>query len=136
MTCFHGAKHALSGEHWQHHALYFPRIVVEIEDNGSGIDDEHLNFEGQANELWCKGGEKMFIKNMIKESKQFYKSCQWFTTLVSKKENLNSFYEALTKVEAKDVRTIKMTQGHKRSRILAWTFSTKKAVEKNLNSLI
>ena len=90
-----------------------------------GISNKHLNFEGQSNELWCKGGEKMFIKNMIKESKQFSKSCRWFTTLVSKKENLNSFYDALKKVNAEDVRTIEMTQGHKKSRILAWSYFKK-----------
>ena len=27
-----------------------------------------LNFEGQANELWCNGGEALFIKRLIKES--------------------------------------------------------------------
>ncbi len=81
-----------------------------------------LNFEGQSHELWCTGGEKMFIKNMIKQSQQFSNSCQWFTSLVSKKEHLNSFYDALKKVNAKDIKTIEMRQGNKRSRILAWTF--------------
>ncbi len=86
-------------------------------------DTNVLNFSGKSNELWCKGGEKMFIKRMIKESQKFANSCQWFTSLVSKKENLNSFYEALKIVNAKDVRTIEMGQGHKKSRILAWTFN-------------
>ncbi len=81
-----------------------------------------LNFEGQSHELWCTGGEKMFIKNMIKQSKQFSDSCQWFTSLVSKKEHLNSFYDALRKINAKNVKTIEMKQGNKKSRILAWTF--------------
>ena len=27
-----------------------------------------LNFGGQANELWCNGGEALFIKRMIKQS--------------------------------------------------------------------
>ena len=30
-----------------------------------------LNFGGQANELWCNGGETLFIKRMIKQSVAF-----------------------------------------------------------------
>ncbi|WP_046758648.1 23S rRNA (adenine(1618)-N(6))-methyltransferase RlmF [Kordia jejudonensis] len=82
-----------------------------------------LNFGGQANELWCKGGEKKFIKNMIQESKQFAKQCTWFTTLVSKKDNLPAMYDALKRVNATTVKTIPMGQGNKVSRILAWRFS-------------
>ena len=91
-------------------------------DNLNITDKESLNFAGISNELWCKGGEKMFIKRMIKESKQFGKSCRWFTSLVAKREHLNSFYDALKKVNAKKVKTIDMAQGNKKSRILAWTF--------------
>lgn len=81
-----------------------------------------LNFGGQSNELWCKGGEKKFIKNMIKESKQFAKQCTWFTTLVSKKDNLPAIYDALKRVNAKTVKTIPIGQGNKVSRIVAWSF--------------
>ncbi|MBC8753622.1 23S rRNA (adenine(1618)-N(6))-methyltransferase RlmF [Kordia sp. YSTF-M3] len=81
-----------------------------------------LNFGGQSNELWCKGGEKKFIKNMIKESKQFGKSCLWFTTLVSKEVNLPAIYNALKLVKATTVKTIPMGQGNKVSRIVAWSF--------------
>ncbi len=81
-----------------------------------------LNFGGQPNELWCKGGEKKFIKNMIKESKQFGKSCVWFTTLVSKEANLSAMYDALKLVNATTVKTIPMGQGNKVSRIVAWSF--------------
>ena len=81
-----------------------------------------LNFGGQPNELWCKGGEKKFIKNMIKESTLFGKSCLWFTTLVSKEVNLPAIYDALKRVEATSVKTIPMGQGTKVSRIVAWSF--------------
>jgi 23S rRNA (adenine1618-N6)-methyltransferase len=81
-----------------------------------------LNFGGQSNELWCKGGEKKFIKNMIKESKLFGKSCLWFTTLVSKEANLPAIYDALKLVNATTVKTIPMGQGNKVSRIVAWSF--------------
>lgn len=82
-----------------------------------------LNFGGQSNELWCKGGEKKFIKNMIKESKQFSKQCEWFTTLVSKEANLPAIYDALKRVHAKTVETIPMGQGNKISRIVVWSFN-------------
>ena len=81
-----------------------------------------LNFGGKNNELWTKGGERQFIKNMIQESKDFAKSVKWFSTLVSKKANLNAIYDALQKVKAKEVKTIPMGQGQKISRIVAWTF--------------
>jgi len=81
-----------------------------------------LNFGGQNNELWCEGGELKFIRDMIFESRRFGKSCLWFTTLVSKKENLKSIYKTLNKVEAKEIKTIEMSQGNKLSRIVCWTF--------------
>lgn len=89
---------------------------------GSKNVKNELNFGGQSNELWCKGGEKKFIKNMIKESKQFSRQCTWFTTLVSKKDNLPAIYDALKRVNAKTVKTIPMGQGNKVSRIVAWSF--------------
>ncbi|NJM79722.1 MAG: 23S rRNA (adenine(1618)-N(6))-methyltransferase RlmF [Flavobacterium sp.] len=56
-----------------------------------------LNFSGQNNELWTEGGELAFITNMIYESAHFNKQCLWFTSLVSKKENLKPFYNHLKK---------------------------------------
>ena len=85
-----------------------------------------LNFGGQSNELWCKGGEEAFIKNMILESKEFSHSCLWFTTLVSKQTNLKSAYHHLKQVKATDVKTITMEQGNKVSRLIAWTFLNKR----------
>ena len=81
-----------------------------------------LNFSGQNNELWTEGGELAFITNMIYESVHFKKQCLWFTSLVSKKENLKPFYNHLKKVGAVDVKTIDMGQGNKISRFIAWTF--------------
>lgn len=81
-----------------------------------------LNFGGQANELWCNGGEALFIKRMIKQSLQFKTQVGWFTTLVSKKESLNKIYKQLDKLKVTH-RTIKMEQGNKKSRIVAWTFA-------------
>ena len=82
------------------------------------------NFGGQNSELWCDGGENKFVRNMIRESKNFATSCFWFTTLISKQYNLKSIYSALKNVDAVDVKTIAMGQGNKTSRIVAWTFLT------------
>jgi 23S rRNA (adenine1618-N6)-methyltransferase len=81
-----------------------------------------LNFGGQHNELWCKGGESAFIRHMIFESVDYKFNCKWFTTLVSNKEHLEEIYKLLKKVNAKSVKTITMSQGQKTSRIVAWSF--------------
>lgn len=81
-----------------------------------------LNFGGQANELWCNGGEVLFIKRMIKQSYTFKNQVGWFTTLVSRKEHLNKIYKQLDKLKATH-KTIKMEQGNKRSRFVAWKFN-------------
>lgn len=81
-----------------------------------------LNFGGQNAELWCNGGEIGFITQMIYESAKYASQCVWFTTLVSKKENLPSIYKILKKVNAVSVKTIDMAQGQKNSRIVAWSF--------------
>jgi 23S rRNA (adenine1618-N6)-methyltransferase len=83
-----------------------------------------LNFGGQNTELWCEGGEIGFITQMIYESVKYPQQVLWFTTLVSKKDNLASIYKTLNKVGAADIKTIEMAQGQKNSRIVAWTFLT------------
>lgn len=83
-----------------------------------------LNFGGQQNELWTKGGEARFIKDMIFESRNFSKQCLWFTTLVSKEATLKTTYKILDNVEATAIKTIEMGQGQKTSRFIAWTFLT------------
>jgi len=92
--------------------------------NDKKTDKVVLNFGGQQNELWCKGGEKKFVSDYIRQSKNFSKNCFWFTSLISKKDNLNSIYDALKKANAVEVKTIPMGQGNKTSRIVAWTFLT------------
>lgn len=81
-----------------------------------------LNFGGQNAELWCDGGEIGFITQMIYESAKYQKQVLWFTTLVSKKDNLPSIYKTLKKTEAAQIKTIDMAQGQKSSRIVAWSF--------------
>ncbi|UPT71391.1 MAG: 23S rRNA (adenine(1618)-N(6))-methyltransferase RlmF [Flavobacterium sp. JAD_PAG50586_2] len=85
-------------------------------------DKAVLNFGGQNTELWCNGGEIGFITQMIYESAKYPMQCFWFTTLVSKKDNLKSIHKILNKVGAVEIKTIDMAQGQKISRIVAWTF--------------
>lgn len=80
------------------------------------------NFGGKSKELWCDGGEKKFIKGMIRQSKWYGHQCLWFSSLVSKKTNLSYIYGLLQKAEIKDLKTMEMGQGNKKSRIVAWTF--------------
>ena len=81
-----------------------------------------LNFGGQEAELWCKGGERMFLKKLIKESQLFSGQCRWFSSLVSKIDNVAPAKKLIRKLGAVDVREIEMKQGNKMTRILAWTF--------------
>jgi 23S rRNA (adenine1618-N6)-methyltransferase len=54
----------------------------------------------------------------------FKKQCFWYTTLVSKKENVQSMYDSLNKLGATEIKTIPMSHGNKVTRIVAWTFLT------------
>jgi 23S rRNA (adenine1618-N6)-methyltransferase len=90
--------------------------------NKSQPQKEMLNFGGKNNELWCAGGEAAFIRRMIEQSTLFAKNVFWFSTLVSKKENLVTIYKQLRKAGVADVKTISMSQGQKTSRVVAWTF--------------
>ena len=109
------------------------------------VTEATLNFGGQNRELWCHGGEGKFVSDMITQSKEFAKSCLWFTTLISNQAHLKSAYNQLEKIEAVDVKTIPMGQGNKISRILAWSFHTpeeqtqwmsKKKVQKENDTVI
>ena len=90
--------------------------------NNGKPQKQMLNFGGKNNELWCAGGEAAFIRRMIEQSTLFAKNVFWFSTLVSKKENLVTIYKQLRKAAAADVKTISMSQGQKTSRVVAWTF--------------
>ena len=83
-----------------------------------------LNFGGKSNELWCKGGELTFVRNMIKESREYAEQVLWFTTLVSKSAHIRLLQRMLKQVGAVEVQVCSMSQGQKQSRFLAWTFHT------------
>jgi 23S rRNA (adenine1618-N6)-methyltransferase len=89
---------------------------------GQAVPDVR-NFGGQSHELWCAGGELAFVRRMITQSADLpAETCGWFTTIVSKRENLPPLEKTLRLTGAREVRTIPMAQGQKKSRILAWRF--------------
>lgn len=90
-------------------------------DNNISEKNPVRNFGGQANELWVNGGEALFIKRMIKQSVDFKSQVGFFSTLVSRKENLNKLYKLLDKRGATH-QTLKMAQGNKVSHLLIWRF--------------
>lgn len=118
---FHGSKEeALAGSERKNKNLNHNK--QKRKSNLKKIDrSDQLNFAGLANELWCDGGEKGFILNMIRESQSFKKQVNWFTCLVSKKETLSSLKNRLKKLNA-DVHIVEMSQGNKISRFIAWQF--------------
>ncbi len=85
-------------------------------------EKDNLNFSGVSNELWYKGGEDAFIRKMAMESLQFKNQVQWFTSLVSQKDNLFSIKKTIEKLNPSEIRVINMDQGNKKSRFIAWTF--------------
>lgn len=87
---------------------------------------KRLNFGGQNAELWCPGGEIKFIARMIEQSMEFADQCLWFTSLVSKKDNLQPLYRLLGKARVAEYKVVEMAQGQKTSRFIAWTYIKKK----------
>ena len=63
---------------------------------------------------------------MIRESANYSQQVCWFTSLVSKGENINPLKKKILSVGAKRIEVIEMNQGQKISRLIAWTFLTAK----------
>jgi 23S rRNA (adenine1618-N6)-methyltransferase len=80
------------------------------------------NFSGNNNELWYVGGEKAFLHNYLYESSLFKEKSKWFTSLVSKKENIVSLQKSSAKLGAIEFKVIPMSQGNKVTRIACWRF--------------
>jgi 23S rRNA (adenine1618-N6)-methyltransferase len=81
-----------------------------------------LNFGGQNAELWCPGGEIKFIASMVEQSMEFATQCLWFSSLVSKKDNLQPLSKILGNAKVAEFKVIEMAQGQKTSRFIAWTY--------------
>lgn len=80
------------------------------------------NFSGNNNELWYVGGEKAFLHNYLYESSLFKEKSKWYTSLVSKKENVESLEKSSSKLGVKDFKVIPLNQGNKVTRIVCWRF--------------
>ena len=94
--------------------------------SGKKVNSAELNLAGISKELVYDGGEYRFIQNMIRESKVISKNCYWFSTLVSKQSNLKGIYQLLERAEALQIKMIPLGTGNKSSRIVAWTFLSRK----------
>jgi len=105
-----------------HDSAAAARAGNERKRRNLGQSSEALNFGGQQQELWCEGGEVAFITQMIAESQAFGRQVLWFSSLVSRGENLPPLYRALTEAGAVKVVKKEMAQGQKQSRFIAWTF--------------
>lgn len=90
-----------------------------------GQKSAELNFAGRSHELWCDGGEAAFIRLMIEESQSYAQQVLWFSSLVSKQENVPALQQQLNKLGAQH-QLLDMQQGNKQSRILAWSFMPEK----------
>lgn len=90
-----------------------------------GQKSTELNFAGRAHELWCDGGEAAFIRLMIEESQSYAQQVLWFSSLVSKQQNIPALQQQLNKLGAQH-QLIDMQQGNKQSRILVWSFMPEK----------
>ena len=80
------------------------------------------NFAGNNNELWYVGGEKAFLHNYLYQSSLYKKQAIWFTSLVSKKENIESLEKSANKLGVQEFKVIPMHQGNKVTRSVAWRF--------------
>ncbi|OII76234.1 hypothetical protein cand_006320 [Cryptosporidium andersoni] len=89
--------------------------------------------EGKLFEIITTGGEGVFIENMIHQSLKFPKRVIWYTTLVSKLNNLKRCRKLLLNISRQGgnekkleaIRTITMEQGNHIRWILAWSFYSK-----------
>ena len=100
------------------------RKIHNLNKNSNNVGKIKLNFGGQESELCCAGGEIAFLKNMVKESKDYAQQVCWFSSLVSKAENVAPLKKQPEQVGAKQIKVIKMAQGQKVSRLIAWSFLT------------
>lgn len=98
---------------------------VKTQTNQAKANTPTLNFGGQNAELWCEGGEAAFIRKMANESQAFGAQVLWFTTLISKKDNVRPMRKQLENLGVKAIRVIEMSQGQKVSRFMAWSYMDK-----------
>ena len=111
---------------------YPPGAVVKAEERKRAWSATRTsnNFGGTASELWCDGGEVSFVKRIVDESKEYADHCLWFTSLVSRRENLEKIeryiMKANTGLKPAEVRKTSMGAGTKSASIIMWTYMNAK----------
>ena len=71
---------------------------------------------------------------MIEQSSEFAGQCLWFSSLVSKKDNLRPLAKILEKAGVVDYKVVEMAQGQKSSRFIAWSYIQKDQHAQYLNT--
>lgn len=95
---------------------------ANIEKNQNlNLGSSTRNFGGTPHELWCNGGEALFLKRMIKESVHFKDQVGVFSSLVSNSSHIEKQLKLIKKIGASP-RIIKMVHGQKQSQLLLWKF--------------
>jgi 23S rRNA (adenine1618-N6)-methyltransferase len=96
-----------------------------------------LNFGGQKAELHCQGGELVFIKAMMQESRIYKDQVLFFSSLVSKSAHLKLLEAHLKELKVTYSKVVKMSQGQKISHFIAWSFlpETKRVAWLQMKSL-
>lgn len=91
-------------------------------DRPADAGSRRRNFGGQGHELWCPGGERAFVTTLIDESRAIARRCLWFSSLLSRAENLRPVEAALQAAGVATWRVVPMAQGQKQSRLVAWSY--------------
>jgi 23S rRNA (adenine1618-N6)-methyltransferase len=102
------------------------RKLKNLSKDKKSVSHAKRNFGGKQVELCCRGGEIAFLKKMARESVEFAEQVCWFTSLVSKGDNIRPLKRLLEQLGAKQIEVVPMSQGQKISRFIAWSFLTKK----------
>ncbi|MBU1916861.1 RlmF-related methyltransferase, partial [bacterium] len=102
------------------------RKLQNLSKDRKTVKHAKRNFGGKQTELCYRGGEIAFLKKMARESVEFADKVCWFTSLVSKGDNIRPLKRLLEQLGTKQIDVIKMSQGQKISRFIAWSFLSKR----------
>ena len=80
------------------------------------------SFGGRPLELWCPGGERLFVARHIRESARLRLGSLWFTSLVSSERSMAPLRAELARVQPRRVEELSVSTGNKAMRVLAWSF--------------
>ena len=80
------------------------------------------SFGGRPLELWCPGGERLFVARHIRESARLRLGSLWFTSLVSSERSMAPLRAELAHVQPRRVEELSVSTGNKAMRVLAWSF--------------